>query len=184
MSATVQKDRAGTTVLVVTVLVLGVAIMYLMTRIRRQDRIVDKLRKETQQTLNDQDVVQIIDHYVHSQPYQQDVQRVSNHFAQHYTTQYAQHLEQLYSQRFDELRRQSATPTQPAADVEPSPSSSSPPPPSPPPQAEVDVQSATCPLSQPETLSPQEEKSEKAAVDKSQQATSSDRRRRSKKTKQ
>ena len=70
-----KSSTAMSTLLVVMVLVLAVAIMYLFTRIRKQDQNVDRVRKENQQQLQDQDVVQIVRQFVNSPGYQSQVQK-------------------------------------------------------------------------------------------------------------
>ena len=68
MSAPAPKNAGGSTpVIVAIILVLGLAIMYLFTRIRKQDQVVERLRKENQQQLNDQDILQLTKRYVQSQ---------------------------------------------------------------------------------------------------------------------
>jgi hypothetical protein len=69
MSAPVPsaKTTGSTPVIVAIILVLGLAIMYLFTRVRKQDQAVERLRKENQQQLNDQDVMQLTKRYLQSQ---------------------------------------------------------------------------------------------------------------------
>ena len=117
-----------TTVLsVAIVLVLSLAIMYLFTRIRRQDRILDKQRRQHDQQLQDQDVVQIVEQYMHGPRGRQQFQQVSDLYAQHYANSYLTQLTQLYSQQQQQQQQQLAeaeTPPAPQpitapADVEP-----------------------------------------------------------------
>jgi len=96
-----KSSAATITLLVVMILVLGLAIMYLFTRIRKQDQILDQVRRENQQQLQDQDVVQVVRHYVTSPQYQthlvKTITPVVESLSLHYVQQYYPLVMQAYS---------------------------------------------------------------------------------------
>jgi hypothetical protein len=95
-----SSNAATTTLLIVMILVLGIAIMYLLTRIRKQDRILDRLRKENQQQLQDDDVTQIMRHYINSTQYKANLQKTIEYYVQYYyASQYAQTIKELGESR-------------------------------------------------------------------------------------
>ncbi len=97
------KSGATITLLIAAAIVLGVAIMFLFARIRKQDRVLDRMRKETQQRLDDQDVVNIVQHYTSSPVYTQEqhrhLQQYANHYAAAHTATHWQHLQQQWQQQ-------------------------------------------------------------------------------------
>jgi len=94
-----KSSVATTTLLVVMILVLGVAVMYLLTRIRKQDNNIDKMRKENQQQLQDEDIVQITKAYLQSPEHLQSVHNTIGGLVQYYANAHYQQLQNYLQQQ-------------------------------------------------------------------------------------
>lgn len=60
------KLRGGTTLFALVLVALILAVIYLLTRLKKQDKKLEALKRETQQTLNENDIVQVFQHYISS----------------------------------------------------------------------------------------------------------------------
>src|SRR5579872_6965769 len=65
-----SNPNATITLFVLALLILTMGIMYLFTKLRKQNQVLEKMKQSNQQSLSDEDVIQLISQFMNSQQFQ------------------------------------------------------------------------------------------------------------------